>query len=269
MSANILQRSSAHMAVCMAVIWSLASTVAADPPKAPPKDPFADVAEDINAEMDDVALLRFVDAVTGKPVPGATVTFDGRSAVTDANGSVRFPKPDETGGDERIVPATFEKKGYVKATIPVRFVVGSLFSNRFSVSPTLPPDKLRIVLEWGDAPRDLDAHAVKEGTWHISFHDMRKYQDRAWLDRDCMSGEGPETITVARLDEAATYRYYVHDYTNRGKRESSGLGASRATVRIYGDDGLLRTFYVPPAIKGDRWEVFRVERGDIIPPGGQ
>ena len=63
------------MAAGVFVTWSLATNAAADPPKVPPKDPFADVAEDINAEMDDVVLLRFTDAVTGKTVSGARLGF--------------------------------------------------------------------------------------------------------------------------------------------------------------------------------------------------
>jgi uncharacterized protein YfaP (DUF2135 family) len=123
---------------------------------------------------------------------------------------------------------------------------------------------VRVVLDWDQAPADLDAHLVKEGGWHISFRDMRKVQDLAWLDRDATAGFGPETITVKKFDLAAKYRFFVHDFTNRGKAASDGLATSKAHVRLYTDAGLLKTFSVSPKLVGDRWVVFQIVEGEVV-----
>lgn len=223
-------------------------------------------ADDAFAELDKKFVLRFFDAVSGKPVAGARVEFEEASGATNDEGAVSLPMPKGLGAAEKTIDATFSRKGYVTTKIPVRFMVGTLFFNRFSVTPSLPPGLVRIVLDWDRAPADLDSHLVKDGAWHISFRDTRKYEDLAWLDRDCMTGYGAETITVARFDSTANYRYFVHDFTNQRKASSEALGVSKATVRVYTERGLWRTFYVSPSLVGDRWEVFRFVNGEIVAP---
>ena len=134
-----------------------------------------------------------------------------------------------------------------------------VFFNRFSISPALAVDRIRVVLDWGRTPRDLDAHLVKEGDYHISFQDMKVVKEQARLDRDDLDGEGPETITVLKLSPQGTYRYYVHDYTRSG-----AIGSSKASVKVYGPDGILDTFDIPDRAKGTIWEVFRIENGGIV-----
>jgi hypothetical protein len=221
-------------------------------------------ADDAFAEMDKQFTLRLFDAVTGKPVAGAEVTYAGKTAVSDGEGGVRFPFPAGLTADDAPTEALFRKRGYVTTKLQFRFEAGSLFFNRFSVSPALPPGLVRVVLDWDAAPADLDAHLVKEGAWHISFREMRKFEDLAWLDRDATAGFGPETITVKKFDLSARYRFFVHDFTNRGKAGSDALAVSRAHVRLYTEAGLLKSFAVSPKLVGDRWEVFEIVDGQVV-----
>lgn len=214
---------------------------------------------DMFAELEGGVVLRFTDAVSGKPIPGADVTLGAQVGRTDAEGAVRFSKPADLGDDDRR-KVVFKKAGYVTSTVKVHFMMGAVFFNRFSISPALPPGRIRMVLDWGAKPTDLDAHLVKKGVYHLSYRQMRKYQDRAWLDRDDRDGHGPETITVLSLDANATYSFYVHDYTRSGR-----IGDSQAHVRVFSSNGVEQSYVVPRGAKGDTWSVFEVHQGVIKP----
>jgi hypothetical protein len=248
---------------CAVAVASVQVTAAA--PRARPGED----AEDAFGELDGRLTLRFTDALNGKPVAGATVRFRGAEGVTDGSGAVQFAMPEGLGADERMMEATFEKPGYVTTAVRLRFMAGTLFANRFSVSPSLPPGRLRIVLDWEATPPDLDAHLIKQGGWHISFRDMQKFEDLAFLDRDDMDGLGPETITVARVDNRATYHFVVHDYTHRGSTSSEGIAKGRARVRLYTERGLWDAFDAPLTLKGDRWEVFSIVQGQVVKPAAR
>jgi len=223
--------------------------------------------DDAFANLDQRFTLRFFDATNGLPVPGATVTFEGARATTDTEGAASFKIPSNLRPeDERSV--LFEHPKFVRTEGPVTFMVGVVWFNRFSVSPALPPDRLRVVLDWTASPRDLDAHLVKRGQYHLSYRETRKIVDVAWLDRDDQDGYGPETVTILDLDASAHYTYYVHDFTNGAVRGSDKLAASRAHVRIYSRDGLLHTFTAPRSAKGSLWKVFEMVGGRISATGG-
>jgi len=218
-------------------------------------------------EIDGRFSLHFIDAVTGKPISNATILFDGERARTDRQGMAHFeiPMDLEDGDDKRF--AQFKAKGYATTKLPLDFMMGSLWFNRYSISPKLTSDKLRIVVDWNAEPADLDAHLVKENSYHISYREKRKFQDRAWLDRDDMNGHGPETVTINRMDQSASYRFFVHDYTHRKNLppNATGISKGKAHVRVYDDSGLIHTFRAPKNKPGVIWEVFRIVEGEIKP----
>ncbi len=221
-------------------------------------------ADDAFAALNEELTLRFFDAVTGKPIPGANVTFEGEKKRTDGEGAVTFDEPDDLGDDDKRI-ALFEHPKYVRAAAQVHFMMGKIFFNRYSISPALPPGRIRIVLDWDAAPRDLDAHLDRKGVYHLSFRQKKNYKDIAWLDRDDQDGFGPETVTVEKLDPKGRYSYYVHDYTNKANPSSTKLGSSRAHVRVYTSQGILKTFVAPAGGKGSVWKVFDVVGGQIQP----
>ena len=214
--------------------------------------------------LDDKLTLYFRDAVTGLAVSSADVTLEGASAATDAGGKATFPFPKVSAEEDQTVVAEFSKKGYVTSRIPLLFRLGMIFDVHYSISPTLPADNLRFVLDWGDEPPDLDAHLVKQGAYHISYHDSHDVAHEATLDHDAKYGLGPETITLKHLDPAATFAYYVHDYSDRGDKTTWKLGQSKAHVAVFGANGLLHTYTVPRG-QGDHWTVFFLRGGEIFP----
>lgn len=221
-------------------------------------------AADAFASLNDTVTLRFLDAVKGTPISGAKVTFEGATKHTDSEGAVNFSEPEGLSEDETRV-ARFEHPKYVHVNAKVRFLIGKVFFNRYSISPALPPGRIRVVLDWRETPRDLDAHLKRQGVYHLSYRDMRNYKEQAWLDRDDQDGLGPETITVLKLAREGRYSYVVHDYTHRDKPTSRGLSQSRAHVRVYTTDGILQSFVVPSQGQGNHWHVFDIIDGQVRP----
>ena len=214
-------------------------------------------SDDMYGELNKQITIYFLDAETGDGVRGADVTLLGARGRTDRAGRVCFDYPRGDLMDTKI-KAQFTRRGYASIDAELSFMAGALFFNRFTVTKSLPPGKLRVVLDWDAQPTDLDAHLIRQGTYHISYREMVSYLDKAKLDRDDRDGFGPETITINRLDPEANYQFFVHDYTRSGR-----LAKSKAHVRVYTERGLLKTFTVPLQQQGDKWLVFRLERGQI------
>ena len=134
---------------------------------------------------------------------------------------------------------------------------------QFVMSQELAEGEIRIVLEWGEYPYDLDSHLighdVSGNDIHVSFHN--KITDVAELDVDEMDSYGPETITV-KDNGAGEYTYVVHDYGNTGE-----LGTSGATVKVYmPGQSSPKTYTVPENINSYTWIVFSIKDGQIVDP---
>jgi hypothetical protein len=225
---------------------------------------------DVKNRMDDAfnelntgeLTLRFVNALTGGFVSGAEVAINGVASTTDFEGRVSF-KPELSNYS---VPVVFKKNGFITAEFTLEIMAGTIFQNQISVSPDLKPESLRIVLDWGDRPRDLDAHLIKKDGYHISYRDKRTADDgTAQLDRDDRNGNGPETITINRLGRGDTYTYQVHNYSNRGDQRSTDLSnRSHATVRVYGNSRLMAEYQIPANQTGLTWVVFQIQNGLVV-----
>ncbi len=136
------------------------------------------------------------------------------------------------------------------------------------------PRTIRFVLKWGDTPQDLDAHLIgpnMDGSdYHINYSNkyayytsysnddlpIDAYEDEysAYLDYDDTTAYGPEIITVY-LGIPGIYRYYVHDFTNKNDPSADALSQSAATVDLYIDGSLVKTYHVPNNHQGIYWNV--------------
>lgn len=209
-------------------------------------------------EMDQNLTLFFKDALTGKGINGGVFTIEGKTGTTDQAGKVSVPF-DGFSQMEKVYTGIFKKTGYITSKVTVKVMAGGVFNSHYSISPMLQ-GKLRIIIDWGKEPADLDAHFVKKDLYHISYRNMKSYEDQALLDRDERNGFGPETITVLKLDENGVYTYFVHDYTNREKNNSDALGKSRAHVKVYNENELIYEYFIKRG-KGTKWKVFTIDRG--------
>ena len=133
----------------------------------------------------------------------------------------------------------------------------------YALSPVMKNlDGMRIVLNWGKYPEDLDSHLSFPGN-HIYF--QHKKGNLSNLDVDDTDSYGPETITIDNKKFGQSYHYFVHDYSNKEDLNSSQLSASGAKVFVYVGRSLVKTYYIPKNKKGNVWNLFKInENGEII-----
>jgi len=211
-------------------------------------------------KMDGLIPLRFVNALDAKSIEGATVIVEGIGTfTTNRDGIISFPEQ-----EDGFYTLEFSRRGFITSRIEFEVINDNVYNGRFSISPVMQGDYLRIVLDWGERPADIDLHLVKEGSYHVSYWNMHNSGDGSvTLDRDDRDGFGPETITIMVTDLRAVYQVFVHDYTNKDRATSSELSRSGAAVRVFDRNGLIRSFYVPTNRQGVRWDVFRIVNGEI------
>ena len=215
------------------------------------------ILEDEMAVLEEgVFSLRFADAETDEAVKDATIAINNIGTyTTDAEGLVRFPL--QADGKYRF---SFKKDGYIPADMTFEVVAGMIYFNRFSVSKIMELGQIRIVLDWGNSPNDLDLHLEKVGQYHIAYHHKRVADDRsARLDRDDVDGTGPETITITDVDDKASYNCYVHDFTNRNIPNSENLSKSKARISVYHNNVLEFVLDIPADREGTRWDAFNLD----------
>jgi hypothetical protein len=57
----------------------------------------------------------------------------------------------------------------------------------------------------------------------------------------------------------------VLDYNNQNIASNTEMARNGAVVRIYSQNRLLQTFRIPSNGVGPKWNVFRIERGNLVP----
>lgn len=197
--------------------------------------------------------------VRDQKVPGATVILqkNGEQSVatkTDAEGRAQVQT--SVSGDPAVL-LIVRKEGY--SDLIARCPCSGM---TYAISPILTRlDAMRIVLNWGDDPPDLDGH-LAFGDNHIFF--LHKSGPDAQLDIDHTDGFGPETITVTRRHPGQRYVYAVQDFSDRTDPHTTNLSSSHAKVFVYVGQTLIRSYYVPRNLAGNLWTVFDVSgEGEI------
>ena len=146
----------------------------------------------------------------------------------------------------------------------IKILAGEMIANQNgSTTNGETRGQLRIKLQWGSTPADLDSHLTGPTSGSSRFHiyyEAKTYSNGAaevMLDRDDTDSYGPETTTIY-VENEGVYRFSVHDYTNRNSSYSSSLANSNATVEVYFGDVLYYTFNAP-AEAGTLWTVFEYD----------
>ena len=211
-------------------------------------------------------LFGFIlDATTAKALPQAQILLhhsqDGLPGIIAGQSQT-----DEAGRFEldSIVPGDYvliaSHNGYIDSQSTISITAGNTPTQRnLALSPVLETDQVRIVLTWNAHPGDLEAHLTgpnSNGCRHHCFY-WNKEIPGAVLDTDVTDGFGPETITITR-GETGTYRYYVHDFTNRYS-QASALATSGARVTVYFGSGKNPQTFDVPSDPGTVWHVFNIQ----------
>lgn len=231
-----------------------------------------------NDETSGVIAGKITNSIDAKAVSGAVIKFrrdhgvkegdyivdsGGRTIeiITDANG--RF--------NTNLLPAGYytaeiEKNGFIKEYFNVYSYSNSEEQNT-TITPELPEGQYRMVLTWGQNPKDLDSHLVgttsSGGSFHVYYpsSNMEAYDGDtlvANLDIDDTSSYGPETITLTPTT-TGTYKYYVHRFAGTGSISTSG-----AQVKLYKGNTLIGIYNAPTDQgTGDYWTVFEITNGTV------
>lgn len=204
-----------------------------------------------------------VSALTGNGVSDATLYVRDRGVTT--GDPIAEITTDRNGGytvelEQGEYTAEVNRDGYIPENID--FEVdgwGEIDIEQFVISEELEDGEIRIVLEWGEYPRDLDSHLEGRTSSGQNIHVFfaNKEEDGANLDVDDTSSYGPETITITDIN--GEYNYYVYDFT-----ESGNIGISGATVKVYTPGSFAPKTYSVPAITGNTWEVFSIKNGQVV-----
>ena len=226
---------------------------------------------------------QVTDATNGEGIAGAVVTVADLSAVTDDNGnycidnvptdiiSANFsgeprsgPAPltvqfnDLSGAGSPTITASADNYSTFRSTVSLSS--GEEKTLDISLSPGITDAEMRIVLNWGENPRDLDLHVLVPGdathsSSHVYFSDKGEQESfpYAFLDHDDRYSYGPETITLGMFIPG-TYKFYVHKYAGTGD-----LTTSEAVIQIYDKSGLINTVNVPVSGTGDYWAVGEID----------
>lgn len=210
-----------------------------------------------------------VDALTTNGIPGVLVTFRHSETgpivtqvLSDAIGRYQVDLI------EGLYVYEATAVNYIDAHGLVNVAESGTSGQNIVLSPELQNESVRIILQWGQYPRDLDAHLRGPypggGLFHVYYaNDL--LSGVAELDVDDTSSYGPETITVFSLIPGI-YRFSVHDYTNRYTNPSMGLAQSGATVKVFMQNGQEHTLNVPNS-PGTVWNVFEIDgaTSELIP----
>jgi hypothetical protein len=210
------------------------------------------------ARADEGLKIKLLSATRkNQPVAGATVTLQapGQASVkgeTDGLGVVTFSPAPFGGKDDSSVSLIIEKQGF--SSLVVKCPCKGL-SYALSEEMARGTDS-RIVLTWGDKPKDLDSH-LSFGTGHVYWE--RTTSGGVKLDVDDVDAFGPETITVDKRKAGQEYIYAVHNFSDRENPQSKGFATSQAKVFIYTGNKLTRVYYVTPKAVGNLWVLFRID----------
>lgn len=221
--------------------------------------------EEENIDGDSSVTGTIVDSQQGQPIADALVTISRGDASRD-------DRTDETGTFTIDGIATGSYTFTVTAEGLLNFVIedfevgeGMNTVPQIAVAEAPPAGAFRIVLSWGDSPRDLDSHLTgpdgNDGRFHV-YYANREFGDVADLDRDDVTSFGPETITVTPETDGM-YRYSVFNFTNQGEDGSQGIAgeienSEPALVQVYNDQGLVREYRAPDATPGNTWRIFEM-----------
>lgn len=208
------------------------------------------------AFADDVPVQILSATVKDKRIAGATVILQKNgaqsvTATTDAQGQAKLNTAYADGEDSLLI---VKMPGYsnLVAKCPCKGMT-------YAISPVMKNlDGLRVVLNWGATPADLDSHIAFPGR-HIYWESKTGPAGTdANLDVDDTDSYGPETITIEKKHAGEAYVYAVHDFTNADQPQSSALSRSGAKVMVYVGQSLVRSYYVPKNAPGNLWSVFRI-----------
>ena len=211
------------------------------------------------------------DAQTGGPV--SSVAIKVRKDWGNKTGEVVGNYTSNSSGEYRIedLPLgnyTIEciKENYVTGYLNIFVTQSGNYQQNVVLNPKSVENdnsELRVVLTWGENPSDIDSHLVglspTNQKFHVFYAEPEYYENGELicdLDVDDTTSYGPETITLYKVNPDQTYSFYLHDYSNKYKENSTALSNSSATLTIYVKGVYKKTIYISTNKVGTQWHAF-------------
>lgn len=204
--------------------------------------------------------IYITDSDTGIPVDNAVVNIDERwERWTDYEGKASLPE-EITDGEHSMVVTRGDE--FVPTNSAFTLEAGEIVTtNQIALPKAVDYERIKIVLNWGEYPSDLDSHVFTEGH-HIYF--SHKDGGGINLDHDDTTSWGPETVTIREPDPNRKYEYYIHNYSYSSNRTGKSLSNSEAKVKVYLNNTYYKTYTITPDKEGIAWHVFDVINGNEI-----
>lgn len=211
--------------------------------------------------------------VDNLPVEGMKIEF--RRGLGNTTGSIAATVLTNRDGRYNVnLPAGIYTGQLTKTGFITTYVVGVSLTDSFNQAEDataikIPAsDEIRIVLTWGEHPRDEDSHllgpTVDGRSFHTYFGDRQHYyrgELYADLDHDDVDSYGPETTTIRKRVDGK-YQFYIHNYSRNGYDGTETLRNSSAKVEIYNGSNAapVKTYHIPTGSGNELyWYVFDME----------
>lgn len=208
-----------------------------------------------------------VNALSGAPIVAALnlqPNGNGRTRNVATNASGQYSFYVLNPGAYRLVATAV---GFITATQPAHIAGGqSGLVPPIALSPPLETGQYRVVIAW-QSGLDLDAHLTGPTSGSNRFHVWWNEETElgtpatARLDRDDLSGGGPETISF-NPRASGVYRFSVQNYTDRDAEGNTRLAQAGVLVRVYSGNQQLALIAGPDG-SGTLWKVFELNNGQL------
>lgn len=208
------------------------------------------------------------NAIDGLPITGLTLEFI--RGINNPDGELAATTTTDASGAYSVANLSFGNYTCIifgvglQTTIVTVTVLGDvdLTNQNAAISPAVEAGQTRIVLTWGESPRDLDSHfsgPTIDGTEAFRVYFGNRTEEDVILDVDDTSSFGPETVTLEDSSRPGVFRYSVFNFSGGGDDVLSNSGAN---VQVIREEGIVAEFFVPRG-EGNLWTVFDMENGDI------
>ena len=132
-----------------------------------------------------------------------------RTVKSQANGHFTISAP---GGQYILSITNIPSMDGVDFTEPVEILNSRTTARTYAVSGPVKQGQVRIVLTWGETPRDMDSHLDTPTGCHVYYGRKQCPSGEASLDTDVTDSYGPETINIRSL-KPGVYRYIAPPLT--------------------------------------------------------
>ena len=205
---------------------------------------------------------QVLNAINGTPIFGAIVSIEDNDGISDMEGNYILFMDYDPGDQFSFLASKDLFCPYVGSFLIPDDYYENKYTYNLAMSPIPSEGEIRLVLNWGAEPRDLDSHLktpLIDGVEHHILYSNKGSSDSApfvILDIDDTSGFGPETFTITQLFEGK-YSYYIYQFS-----AEATLSTSNATINIYNSpDCEGETIIVPNSGIGRYWYVCDIDGG--------